>query len=731
MFGHAGVLLLKTVAFSLICVVGALEAREGGGEVCEAGRGELEVGPSYQSSFLEREGRKSVRLGEEYSVISKDNDAYLLLFRMVDHDKQRVLLLQSGGGYSGAFGPVEEENAGFGVMINKYSSRPWSKTDVSRLKELSALGKGVWERKLGSAQSKGLRELENRIRNTPNSVLRIDYTNRLPLEGVPDLNLLPYVEGENMTSSELALYTEKSLIRASDGVAGLESKFQQVQKERHTAYPDDSIRGLIRYYKFNKGSYGEVWRGLAFTEYLSEPFGNCGVEKPMEKSRLTWRRGELVNHELNSLILDALDMLREDFSGGRDRQGQDGGVSFTQGDEVDVLDVVMKKMNRRLEESKILYSVVREVFFGIVLYCSPNVSRFLHIFEESIEDQKAAAQEEDSGAKSSIWLVYRYEGVSLGNLLFEIDENGSLVPSAFWWEKVKAKEGSVFKDILYQIFQGINSAHRLGIIHRDIKPSNIFVSQTKDLSGQEALYVRVGDWGSAMITEETEMSPEIFLGSDSREMKETLYGKLGPTSEDETEGFQPPEVQFRSFSSYREERSPRRLSYDVWSVGIVMLQMVWGNLQVFSVLNEDSEFQHILNRVLFHVKHLVSERGMAPLTQEELVSDSIFRLSLMRLCLLDGQEASQGHSSQLDAILSEAIGKAVRRSVKATAPPPEIVGITKRCTREDFRDLIRRHDPSGLGLESPEALDLLRRLLQPRHKKRISIKEAITHPYFS
>lgn len=729
MFGHAGISFFRNVAFSLICIILVLEAKESV-DVCEIDNEGLGIGLSCQNSFVEKKSWKSGHLAEEYSVISKDNDAYLLLFKLIDHDKQRMLLLQSEDIYSAAFGSVEGKETDFGVIINKYSPRPWSKMDVIKLKELSSLGKGVWERRLEGTQRKRLKELENITRNTPNNVLRIEYTNRLLLEGrVPDLSLLPYMQGENMTSSELILYVEKSLIKASDRIVGLESKLLSVQEERHTAYPDDSIKGLIRYYKFNKGSYGEVWRGLAFTEYLSEPFGNCGAEKPVERGKLSWRRGELVNHELNSLILDVLGMLREDFNRRKAMPGQDW-VSSMQGDEVEVLDVVMKKMSHHLEESKILYSVVREVFFGIVLYCSPNVSRFLHIFEESIEDQKTA-QEDGSGTKSNIWLVYRYEGVSLGNLLFEIDENGSLVPSTFWWEKVKAKGGGVLRDILYQIFQGINSAHSLGIIHRDIKPSNIFVSQTKDPSSQEALYIRVGDWGSAMVTEETGISREIFLGSDHKEVKEALYGKLGPTSEDETEGFQPPEVQFRSFGSDGEEKSLRRLSYDIWSVGIMMLQMIWGNLQVFSVLNEDSEFQHLLNRVVFHVKHIVSEKWTALLTQEELVSDSIYRLSLMRLCLLDSQDSSQDHSSQLDAILSEAIGKAVRKSVKASTPLPEIVGITKRCTHEHFRDLIRRHDPSGLGLESPEALDLLKRLLQPRHKKRINIEEAITHPYFS
>ncbi|KAJ1607870.1 CMGC/MAPK protein kinase [Cryptosporidium canis] len=675
---------------------------------------------------------KRSHLDQEYSVISKDNDAYLLLFKMMDHDKQRMLMLLGGDGYSSSVQPKEGKDAELGVIIKKYSPRSWTKVDVHRLKELSALKKGVFERKPGAAQIKKLRDLEYRTESTPNSVLRIDYTNRLLLEGGPDLSLLPNIEHENLTSSELTLYTERSLIRASDRIVGLGyrgtsslARSPEIQEEHLSAYPDDHIKGLIRYFKFNKGSYGEVWRGLAFTEYLSEPFGNCGSEGLLGKDHLNWRRGELLNHELNSLIIDVLNMLQNDFRRSQ-RSSEDHTAPQSSEQDSEVLDVVMKKMSHDLDESRMLYSVVREVFFGIVLYCSPHVSRFLHIFEESVEDQKDTSQ---SSVKSNIWLVYRYEGVSLGNLLFEIGENGSLVPSAFWWKRVKSKGEGVFREILHQILLGISSAHRIGIIHRDIKPSNIFIAQEKDPSGQDRLYVRVGDWGSAMITEESRINEDTFVGDNHREMEEALYGKTGPTSEDETEGFQPPEVQFRSFGSESSERELRRLSYDIWSVGIVMLQMTWGNLQVFSVLNEDSEFQHLLKRAMFHIKHIISEENQTELTQEELINDSVYRLSLMRLCLLDMEEGNNGYSSKLDAFISQVIERSIKKSMKNSSH--EVVGITKRCSYEDLRDLIRKHDPSGVGLESREALDLLKRLLKPRHKERISIREALEHSYFS
>ncbi|OII74483.1 protein kinase [Cryptosporidium ubiquitum] len=732
MFRH-NTRLFGILVFSIFSLLITLKAKENG-NVCETKEKESITASNCKNDFENKEVQENKSVYREYNVISKDNDAYLLLFKMMDHDKQRMLLLLSKDDHPQNLGSVKDKDNEFGVIIKKYSPKSWSKIDVTKLKELSLLGKNKQGQKIileqipGSAQIKKLREFEYNTLNIANNVLRIDYTNRLLLEGAPDLNLLSYDENEYATSNELTLYNERSLIKISDGILGL-SKFQNEHERQHSDYSYDKIKGLIRYFKFNKGSFGEVWRGLAFTEYLSEPFGNCGAEKSVEKDHLYWRRGELVNHELNSLILDVLDMLRKDFNQVK-KIPKITSIPFNQEEDGKVLDIVMKKMSHDLEESKMLYSVVREVFFGIILYCSPNVSRFLHIFEESIEEKKAV---EDSNTKSHIWLVYRYEGVSLGNLLFEINENGSLVPSEFWWKKVKGKRGetngeNIFKEILYQILQGLNSAHSLGIIHRDIKPSNIFISETKNDSGLESFYIRVGDWGSAMITEDEKINREIFVSNNYKEILEALYGKTGPTSEDETEGFQPPEVQFKSFRSENDE-SPRRLSYDIWSLGIVMLQMLWGNLQVFSVLNEDSEFQHILKRIIFHVKHLINEENNTGLNHDELVIDSVYRLSLMRLCLLDIQETNQGYYSRLDAFISGIIEKAIQKSIKNSSQ--DVIGITKKCGDEYFSDLIRKYDPSGVGLESPEAMDLLKKLLKPKYKERISIKEAITHPYFS
>ncbi|KAF7457448.1 serine/threonine protein kinase [Cryptosporidium felis] len=672
-----------------------------------------------------------------HGAISKDNDAYLLLFKLSNYDKQKTLLLSIRDNKSGSLESKSKNNDGFALLIRKYSPKSWSKWDIDHLREISTINKNgkiftcIWGQApdfdLGEEQK--MSRLHNFDMNS--NVLRIEYENKPLLAGTNCLGELPDPRNVPIQSNELTIYRERSLIELSGGILGFQFKnittFSDVKRRReHSSYPNDKIRGLIRYFKFNRGSFGEVWRGLAFTEYLTEPFGNCGTEKKVEVAQLAWRRGELINHELNSLILDVLNMIKKDFNIQRANTEQWNGI-YKEYEET-VLDIVMKKMSQDLDQVKLLYSVVREVFFGIILYCFPHVSRFLHIFEESIEQKTENSQND----RSYIWLVYRYEGISLGNLIFEIDENSSLVPSEFWWKKLKiikkpGKENDLLKEILKQILIGLSYAHELGIVHRDIKPSNIFISQGNQDSANELLYVRIGDWGSAMMIEDETKKNSAFITGSIEELQEALYGKNGPSSEDETEGFQSPEVQFRSFARSEKDKNIRDLGYDIWSIGILMLQMIWGRIDVFSILIDDSEFQHIVKRVIFHVKQILAKQDLYKLKEEEIVEDIIYRLSLMRFCLLEPQETNNGN--KIDVLISRSLQKAIKQSINSSLH--DVVGITRNCSEEEFEDFVRKHDPAGIGLEPSEGLDILKKFLRPRRKERISVKEALKHPYFS
>ncbi|KAK6590838.1 kinase [Cryptosporidium xiaoi] len=676
---------------------------------------------------------------KKYNIITKDNNTYLLFFRLFDSDKQRLLfLLNEKNDKTSSISDISSDlRRNNGYLINKYSPKSWSESDVKLLKELYKVSE------YGNSELMNLNENYSILSNGKEingmnfhgigdgDVLKISYLKKNILEGSKQVELfLPTVEGKDKGSNELVLYEDRSLSIVNNGENGINTmQLTNIKRKKNknknlqssfNKNKDDT--GVIRYYKLNKGSFGEVWRGLAFTEYLNEPFGDCKKEKEFEIKNLNWRRGELVNHELNSLIMDVLNMISSnvikessfDTNKGRNSHGNDKNV----------IDIVMKKMSSNLNSERVLYAIVREVFFGIVLYCSPHISRFLHIFEEPVEDKV-------QNQSSNIWLVYRYEGTSLSNLLFEINEDGSMVPSEFWWKNIKDESGNknVIKNILHQVFIGLKDAHELGIIHRDIKPSNIFISTTMDNNGVETVYARIGDWGSAMITSEYKHRKKLFGGVDLKELQEGLYGETGPTEEDETEGFQPPEVQFRSFyhGLSDDDNQYRTLSYDIWSVGIMMLQIIWGNLEIFSVLNDDSEFQHIVKKVVFNIEQSSEQIKELGFDLEVVIKDSIYRLSLMRMCLMDLPN-DKDETNPYGVFVSELILRSIIKSTRNGSQ--EIIGITVKCENRHLEEFIKKNDISGVGLRDLNAIKLLRKILNPRVKERITVQEVLEHPYF-
>lgn len=125
--------------------------------------------------------------------------------------------------------------------------------------------------------------------------------------------------------------------------------------------------------------------------------------------------------------------------------------------------------------------------------------------------------------------------------------------------KRKSLEHKKSLDIAIQIGKGLSHAHQKGIVHRDIKSSNIMVNK----KGQ----TKIMDFGLAKL-----------MGSTNVTQKGSTLGTIAYMSPEQAKG---KEVDFRS---------------DIWSVGVVLYEMVSGALPfrgdrdqavIYSILNED------------------------------------------------------------------------------------------------------------------------------------------------
>lgn len=114
-------------------------------------------------------------------------------------------------------------------------------------------------------------------------------------------------------------------------------------------------------------------------------------------------------------------------------------------------------------------SGLREIHFGYRLRNHPQyICRYVEYLEE----------------EGQLWIVFRYEGISLHNYLYEgvADPATQLItfePSARWRELKRdtlVGKGAKLRNLLFQITSGVAVAHALDVVHRDIKPSNILMN---------------------------------------------------------------------------------------------------------------------------------------------------------------------------------------------------------------------------------------------------------------
>eukprot|EP01031_Cornospumella_fuschlensis_P030402 gene30402-36731_t len=219
------------------------------------------------------------------------------------------------------------------------------------------------------------------------------------------------------------------------------------------------------------------------------------------------------------------------------------------GERIEGMQYILKRMRVHMRPH-IKMCAEREIYFGNLLRKFSAYPRFITFFIHN-EDY---------------WLVFKDEGTSLQALLYSSSASSPLLlkPSPIWLKLRTTEAGKIsMQGIMHQVIISVAKLHRMGIVHRDIKPSNILLNMEGDGEGGRVL---IGDFSSAV----------------KEDMIDRLYGSFGPTVDEETLSYAPPEV-LLSPPPHPPYHLPYPPSYDVWSVGVLFLELVLGTGDVFNV----------------------------------------------------------------------------------------------------------------------------------------------------
>ncbi|KAG9451837.1 hypothetical protein H6P81_004741 [Aristolochia fimbriata] len=318
-----------------------------------------------------------------------------------------------------------------------------------------------------------------------------------------------------------------------------------------------------------------------------------------------------------------------------------------------------------------------------------HIARFIESFESQAKE---------------IWLVFRNEGLSLSKLIYTAEEtratsrkggdsarNVQVLHPSKWWHWLRTTEAGRYemRNIMWQLLLALKACHDRNITHRDIKPENMVICFEdlktgrclREIPSGEANYhikMRIIDFGSAI---------DLFT------MK-NLYGSNGPSRSEQTFEYGPPEALLNS--SWFQGPTSTTLKYDMWSVGVVMLELILGSPHVFEI---SSRTQALLDQYLEGWN-----QGTKTLA---------YKLrSLMEMCIL-----SPGSSPQHN-----------RRD--GTKDHLGVWPASWKCSEESFSKLVKLRDPLRLGFPNIWALRLVRQLLLWHPEDRLSVDEALQHPYF-
>ncbi|XP_065861085.1 uncharacterized protein [Euphorbia lathyris] len=298
---------------------------------------------------------------------------------------------------------------------------------------------------------------------------------------------------------------------------------------------------------------------------------------------------------------------------------------------------------------------------------------------------------------NEIWLVFHHEGLSLSKLMYSVDSAQEKIdevkhvqvlhPSKWWhWLKTTEAGNEEMRNLIWQLLIALKSCHDRNITHRDIKPENMVICFEDQDSGRclngvpgghknYTTKMRIIDFGSGM---------------DEFTLKH-LYGSSGPSRAEQTYEYAPPEALLNA--SWYQGPPGSNMKYDMWSVGVVILELVLGSPNVFQVGS--------LTRALLdpHIEGW----------NEDLKELAYKLRSFMELCILIPGSSTKHHQPMGEGGASPA---------------------SWRCSEEFFSQQIKSRDPLKLGFPNVWALRLVRQLLLWNPEDRLSVDDALQHPYF-
>ncbi|XP_027363677.1 uncharacterized protein LOC113871100 isoform X2 [Abrus precatorius] len=306
---------------------------------------------------------------------------------------------------------------------------------------------------------------------------------------------------------------------------------------------------------------------------------------------------------------------------------------------------------------------------------------------------------------NEIWLVFSYEGVSLTKLLYTVEdgfgttekerveqvEHVQIIRPSKWWHWLKTTEEGQeeMRNLIWQLLLALKSCHDRNITHRDIKPENMVICFEDQETGRclKGIPTKTNNFSTKM------RIIDFGSGIDEFTLKH-LYGSTGPSRAEQTYEYTAPEALLNA--TWYQGPASSTLKYDMWSVGVVMLELVLGTPNVFQI--------NALTRALLD-RHLEG--------WNEGVKELAYKLrSFMELCILipgiSGSSSKKYH-------------------------PVNQVGVSPaswKCSEEFFSHQIKNRDPLKIGFSNIWALRLVRRLLHWDPEDRLSIDEALQHPYF-